>query len=226
MKLKDLKEYKLKESKQASYISILDKDPVYAARALTIKELGEAYSLLKKVFEDIRDGGCYYEPLQDTVLFCRKNFLWFCSFFKEMEVLLKVEEFQIPYEKTPPTATHRNIKVFQPFYCEENEGELNLVEYPTNVEGQHFINNYRVRYILECYGLEDFQNDSFPVWYLIHDVTVFEQYSEKTNTRVRVDFREGRFLYFIAGASDKWQQIEEVPVEMDHVIAALLFRRG
>ena len=72
--------------------------------------------------------------------------------------------------------------------------------------------------------MSDFIDDAYPAWYLINTTTVFEQYSEKTNTRVRVDFREGEFMYFIAGASDNWQRIEEVPAEMDHVIAALLFR--
>ena len=77
---------------------------------------------------------------------------------------------------------------------------------------------------MENYDMSEFIDDSFPAWYLIQDTTIFEQYSEKTNTRVRVDFRNGEFSYFIAGASDNWQKIMDVPKEMDHVIGALIFR--
>ena len=79
-------------------------------------------------------------------------------------------------------------------------------------------------YIMENYDMSEFVDDAYPNWYLIKDTTVFEQYSEKTNTRVRVDFRNGEFSYFIAGASDNWKKVEGVPLEMDHVIAALIFR--
>ena len=46
----------------------------------------------------------------------------------------------------------------------------------------------------------------------------------KTNKRVRIDFNKGELLYFIAGASDNWKQVVNVPIEMDYVITALLFR--
>ena len=77
---------------------------------------------------------------------------------------------------------------------------------------------------MENYDMSDFIDDAYPAWYLLRETTIFEQYSEKTNTRVRIDFRNGEFMYFIAGASDNWQPILGVPVEMDHVVSALLFR--
>lgn len=226
MKLKDLKEYRLREYKQASYIPILDKDPIYAAQSLTIKDLKKAYNLLKEVYEDMRSDGNYYVLMQDTLLFSYDNFMWFASFFKEIESTLEEKEFKIPYEKAPQIRCDRIVRVFQPFHSYKNKNkEVVLYACATNAKGQPPINNYRIRYILESYEMSDFQNDSFPVWYLLQDVTVFEQYSEKTNTRVRVDFRDGRFSYFIAGASDNWQQIEGAPKDIDHVIAALIFRR-
>ena len=77
---------------------------------------------------------------------------------------------------------------------------------------------------MENYDMSEFIDDCYPNWYLLKDTTVFEQYSEKTNTRVRIDFRDGEFSYYIAGASDNWQKIECVPIEMDHIISALIFR--
>lgn len=226
MKLKDLKEYKLREVKQAQYIPILDRDPIYAAESLTTKDLKKAYNLLKEVYEDIREGRYYYELLQDTLLYTFNNFMWFASFFKTIETALQQKEFEIPYEKAPVIKYGRGIDVFQPFnHYYDKDKKIRLCQFSTNVRKQLPVNNYRVRYIMESYEMSDFQNDAFPVWYLLQNVTIFEQYSEKTNTRVRVDFRDGKFYYFVAGASDNWQQIEEVPREMNHVIAALIFRR-
>lgn len=228
MKLKDIREYKLKKAKQAQYVPVLDRDPIYAADALTKIDLKRSYNLLKDVFTDIRDNEYYYEPLQDTIMLSYNNFMWFASFFKRMEQSLEEEEFEIPYDKAPTIHYEWGVVVFQPFHSYRVVGgkeNVPLCYLQSNVKGQFPINNYRIRYIIESFEMEDFQNDSYPVWYLLQNVTVFEQYSEKTNTRVRVDFREGKFIYFVAGASDNWQQIEDVPRDMDHVIAALIFRR-
>ena len=221
--LKPIKQYSLKKKEQAKYVPILDRDPVFAARYLTKKDIGEVYKLLKTAFEEIERDEVYHEPLVHTITFNYENFQWFASFFKELENILEVEKTNIPFDKCPSCTLkrqHRPPFVYQPFYF--NGGKLrtpNIVSksLPT-------INNYRILYLMEGYDMSDFKDDCYPEWYLIATTTVFEQYSEKTNTRVRVDFRDGEFSYFIAGASDNWKKIEGVPLEMDHVIGALIFR--
>ena len=50
------------------------------------------------------------------------------------------------------------------------------------------------------------------------------KYSYKTNTRIRIDFRNNNLYYFIAGASDNWREIEDVPNEMKYVVYSLLYK--
>lgn len=222
--LKPIKEYSLTSAKQAHYIPILDRDSTFAARALTKKDILKAYNLLKETFKEIDKDKIYHEPLANTILFSRENFTWFAAFFKELENILEIEELYIPFEKCPPVNYLKPPVVYQPFRALNDKGRLVLFNYRHLSKKLHPINNYRIKYIMENYDMSEFIDDAYPNWYLIKDTTVFEQYSEKTNTRVRVDFRDGEFSYFIAGASDNWKKIEGVPLDMDHVIAALIFR--
>ena len=224
--LKPIKEYNLTSKKQAHYIPILDRDSTFAARALTKKDMEKSYKLLKETFKEIEKEEIYHEPLANTILFSRENFTWFAAFFKELENLLMINNKYeiIPYEKCPTTSFIKPPVVYQPFYAQLPKTRAVLFNYKVLSKKLHPINNYRIKYIMENYDMSEFIDDAYPNWYLIKDTTVFEQYSEKTNTRVRVDFRDGEFSYFIAGASDNWQKIERVPIEMDHVVAALLFR--
>ena len=226
--LKPLKEYKLTSASQIKYIPILDRDPVFAARALTKKDIEKSYKLLKETFEEIENDKIYHEILAETLLFSRENFTWFSSMFKEFENLLEVEEedkYRIPFEKCPNINFLKPPVVYQPFHAGKTRNKKATVSsYKILSKKLHPINNYRIKYIMENYDMSEFIDDAYPAWYLLKDTTVFEQYSEKTNTRVRIDFRDGEFSYFIAGASDNWQRIDRIPIEMDHVIAALLFR--
>ena len=222
--MKPIKEYKVESSLQAAYIPILDMNPTFAANFLTKNDLQTSYNLLKEVYSDLRSGVVNYIPLVNTILASRDNFMWFATFFKELEAGLNVEEpFDIPYTSSPENVGEAP-EVYQPFKSVQRKGSIGLTYLKTNVKDQSPINNYRILYIMQDYDMDEFQGDCYPGWYLLKDTTVFEQYNEKTNTRVRIDFRNGEFLYFIAGASDNWQPIPDVPVEMDHVVSALLFR--
>ena len=225
--LKPIKEYKLKSSKQAHYIPILDRDSVLAARALVKKDIEKTYKLLKETFEEIRKGEIYHEPLAETLLFSRENFTWFVTFLKELENILNIEEedeYEAPFEKCPTINYLRPPVVYQPFHVTKYKGYFILYNYRILSKSRHPVDNYRIKYLMEGYDMSDFIDDAYPSWYLLRRTTLFEQYSEKTNTRVRVDFAEGKFLYFVAGASDNWYKIEGVPSEMDHVVSALIFR--
>ena len=223
--LKPLKDYRLKSSKQAHYVPILDRDSAFAARALTKKDMKKAYELLKQSFEEIRTDKVYHEPMVNTLLFSRENFVWFNAMFIELGNQLEIEErYEVSFDKCPTANALKPPVVYSPFHSRAQNRAVLLSSYRTLSKKLHPINNHRIKYIMENYDMSEFIDDAYPEWYLLKNTTVFEQYSEKTNTRVRVDFRDGEFMYFIAGASDNWQQIEMVPKEMDHVVAALLFR--
>jgi len=226
MVLKNIKDYKVVKLRYAAYVPILDKDPCFAAHFLTKKDLKRAYNLMRETFSEIKEDKVVHEIMAETILASKDNFMWFCSFFKEMEKILGTAEiYKLPYSKCPEKSG-KAPEVYQPFTCVPlKANEPIYIRYLNiNSKVQDPINNYRITYIMAEYDLSDFQDDCYPGWYLIKNTTVFEQYNEKTNRRVRIEFRNGEFLYFVAGASDNWQIINGVPPEMDHVIAALLFR--
>lgn len=223
--LESLKDIQILSKKQGSYIPILDEEPSFAAKFLTKKDLKNSYLLLKETFEEINKGNPFHIPLYYTILASRFNFMWFVNFLREIEQILDEEELVIDFSKTP-TNRGEELEVYQPFLSGYRSKTRSPYLYynRSNVEDQTPINNYRKKYIGANYDLSEFQDDQYPGWYLLHDTTVFEQYNEKTNTRVRIEFRNGEFMYFVAGASDNWLQIDDVPREMDHVVSALLFR--
>ena len=227
LELKPLKDYNLSHSEQGKYIPILDRNPEKAARSLVIKDLKKTYLLLKETFAEIKEGKIYHEVLANTIVFSYYNFGWFASFLKELENILRVrKKVELPYEKCPTMyeVTTKTLIAYQPFYVTLVNGKVLFHNYRVLSKKLHFINNYRIKYIMEDYDMSDFIDDCYPEWYLLQNTTIFEQYSEKTNVRVRVDFRDREFVYYVAGASDNWKRIENVPVEMDDVVAALIFR--
>lgn len=222
--MEDLQNIIIEKPSYSAYIPILDRDAGFSARFLTKEDLKKAHKLLMATYTDLEEGGRTYIPLMNSILDSSNNFIWFATLFKEIEKGLGVESsFKIPYKLCPKNKGYAPT-VYQPFEAIKRLRGNCVRELKTNVKDQDPINNYRIRYIMAQFDMDEFQDDCYPGWYLLKDTTVFEQYNEKTNTRVRIDFKNGDFYYFTAGASDNWQPIERVPMEMNHVISALLFR--
>lgn len=222
MNEKELLELRADNEIKLYFPPVLDRDPVFAAEFLTKEDTKAAYSFLLLVFKAIEEGS-----LDEYVLvnkFLNKNekaYKWLVTFFKELEKVLEVERRKIPLYDCKV-----NEEVDFPPPCrvsKKHKEKYGLKPIEIKLNKDDTINKHRVMYIKGCYELEDFYN-GYPSWYELSDTTVFENYNVKTNRRIRIDCRKGEFLYFIAGASDNWQQIIEVPLEMDYVIAALLFR--
>ena len=238
---RDIRDYKVYGKKASKYVPVLDYDPTLAAESLTKADIESAYDFLIEVFDDIREGNikthlkdkilslgdeycgyAKYPLMSDTIMASEENFTWWATFFRTLEKLLDKgvgETFEIPYEMKPENS-EGDVWWFDPFYLSD-KGSLKYCE--TNTKGT-IINNYRIRYVMEQYQRVDFVGGKFPQWYLLYDTILFEDYNEKTNVRVRVDFRDGEFKYFKAGASDYWQEIEGVPDDMKHVVSAFIFR--
>lgn len=221
--MKPIKEYKISSKKQAAYIPILDAEPSFAAKFLTKKDLKKAYKLLTETFREINNNEPYHLPLYCTILNSGYNFTWFVNFFRAIESILRKKPIHIDLTKCP-IQLEEKLEVYQPYGAYlEPDSSYRLYYLSSNVKNQHPINNYRIKYIGANYDLSEFQDDQYPGWYLLSETTIFEQYNEKTNVRVRIEFNGGKFHYFIAGASDNWQYIN-APKEMDHIISALIFR--
>lgn len=222
---KKLCEYKSKNPLTFLYIPVLDENPVNACNYLTRVDLIDSYKLLKETFEEIGKGKSVRGVLANTILYSKENFEWYCLFAKEATRLLKEEKIEIPYECIPDVSIGR-VKVYQPFgvYYNEKKKIYYAEELKFNREDNDPVNNYRIKYIIEQHELNEFIGSSYPIWYSLTDLTIYEKYCAKTNTRIRIDFKDEKLHYFIAGASDNWKEIEDVPSNMIYVIFALLFR--
>ena len=223
-----LENFHISDPEEAAYIPILDREPEFAAKFLTKEDLEYAYLLLTMAFEEIREEKHKHIIIIDTIMSTVENFLWYTAFLKAIEQALYIEDedsFTVPMEKCPSKKELKKRVKFQPPFRVDKGRKGWKVNYTSNIAHvDDPIKMYRVQYILSEYDIEDFQDDVFPAWYVIKDTTIFEQYNERTNTRVKVTFNDGEFRYFIAGASDRWLEIVDVPLEMDHIVSALILR--
>lgn len=223
--LKTFDRYLVKGSKNGFYPPILDINPKFAAGFMTDEDTIKSYEAIYDVFNCLlMEAKSKYFILEHDVLYNHINFRWFVGFYIAIckvlnkEATLDKEELM---KYSPNFCIKSSFTLQYPFYISKN----NLVEYYRyNVENKDdFVAGHRIRYISECYSLEDF-SQGFPAWYNFLNTTIYEKYSERTNIRVRVDFCDNNLLYFIAGASDDWQQITEVPVEIDDIVKSIIFR--
>ena len=240
--LKNLSKYKSTISERLAYIPILDKRPDLAANYLTISDMQGAYALLKESFKEIAEGKRIHALMVDAIKLDIDNFEWYCRFFKQIEDnLLIVRKFNLPYNKCPEGERKEHVTTvgplkeyivepeltaYQPFNVYYN-GEKKKFEASPCVSNRKYsdpIVNYRIKYILDQHSIDEFKNCTFPGWYSLSNTTIYERYSYKTNTRIRIDFKDNKLYYFIAGASDNWKEIENVPEEMSYVVYALIFK--
>ena len=231
--LKSIKEYKSKVPERLSYIPVLDKNAECAADYLTINDMNSSYKLLKEVFKEIESDHGVHQILYDTIMFNQTNFNWYCKFFKQLECNLKiVNVYDLPYDKCPEAKDNKikitrgasRFLVHSPYGIYYKKGMYSLSYLPSNKNNVDFISNYRIKYILDAYSIEDFKGCTLPGWYSLSNTTIYEKYSYKTSTRIRIDYRDGQLYYFIAGASDNWKEIEDVPEDMIYVIFSLLYK--
>ena len=217
--LKNLEGKTVEKDTEAAYPPILDTDPVFAARFLCKEDLDIFYIVLERAFRSIcSKEPCDFHILIDSIMYSKENLDWFMTFYKEMEIL-KGEDYS--YFKLPIRKFKGNGLEFQPpFYVDKN----NKIYYEKiRIKSKNPIIKHRVEYIRRGLDVTAFR-DGYPAWYSFNDTTVFEHYDENSNVRVRIDFNNGEFLYYICGASDNWQRLQEVPLEVDYIISALLFR--
>ena len=228
MFMKELCEVRAEKIEYLFYPPILDEDPTFAANFLTIKDSEICYEVMSKVFEEFsKEGATKFSLIQETMCQSKSGFFWFLEFFKELERVLAKEPISIDL-KNIPSESSENIEFYPPTNYKKplfirKEGLYRPVLKKIRIRVGNPINKYRALYISNAYEVTAFR-EGFPAWYSLRETTVFEKYDEKTNHRVRIDFRDGEFFYFLSGASDNWQQITEVPIEIDYVVMALLFR--
>lgn len=224
MRIMDLEKFKnirVDEEVKLFFPPVLDVGPLFSADYLSKEDLEKSYNSLKVIFQAVREGKIGEYVIMDAFLnHDSRCYAWIVTFFKRLEKNLGAVEIEIPkYDHYKSDQMD-----FPPPYniVKDRKGyRINPID--IKLRNNDVINKHRVEYIKRCYKLEDFQK-GFPTWYSASDTTIFEKYDIRTNKRIRIDYNKGELLYFIAGASDNWQQIIDVPLEIDYVITALLFR--
>lgn len=240
--LRNLDEEIIDSPEDGYYPILLSTQAEKAATSLTIEDAVKAHTVLTHIYSSPEEKD--YKLLREAINYSKYNFFWFHTFYikiaEEFKSKLEIDSvtpqypevkeslfyvvktylpfFILPYKDKYKIYTEQFIKDYYASSFKVNKnGVLDVVE---NVPGIEKIN--RVMYIKEDYEVDDFLN-GYPFWYKL-PTKIFERYSTKLNRRVRICYENNEFRYFIAGASDNWEEIYEVPIEMDIVLHALLFR--
>ena len=216
---KALSDIEIKSNKELSYPYILDKDPAMAAQYLTIEDCEAAFDLLTHVYKAIDGTEKSQYKLLEKQLRRRVMFQWFAQFYKELAKLMELDEYY-PIPEVSFVGVPRDTIIFYPPLKYQNKKIVEL-KFPPKIVNT--IDKYRCLYIKKKVSLSEFRT-GYPAWYSLSDMELFEEYNIMTNVRVRINFVEGEFRYYIAGASDNWKEIRGVPLEMDHIVSALMFR--
>ena len=201
---------------------ILDKDSSLAASFLSLIDREEWLVILQDIFLSLGQESQKHKALEEVILDNEANYDWFVNFALVLNQLANEgREFFIPSKSEVEFRTDLSELRFLPPI---NHSGRKVSVRKIKVKDNNIISMYRVLYIKEGFSLSDFEG-GFPAWYTLSSTTLYEEYNPKTNKRVRIDFKNGEFYYFLAGASDNWVQIVDVPLEMDSVISSLLFRQ-
>lgn len=217
--LENLEGKKVSKNTEGAYPPILDIDPIFAARFLCTEDLNIYFMVIGKTLRSIcTSEDCDFPILRDSITYSKKNLEWFLTFYREMEIIRNEDYTSF---KLPDINFKGEELLFQPPFYVDNRRRIHYDK--VYIKSKNPINKHRVYYIKRGLEVTDFR-EGYPAWYSFNDTTVFEKYDENSNIRVRIDFNNGEFLYYICGASDNWQQLQEVPLEIDYVVSALLFR--
>ena len=216
----DLERIIIKNECHMKYPLILDRDPEYAAYSLTKNDCEVTLELMLSAFNSLVSFQKEYPLIEYNILYSATMFDWFVDFtYKLLKLVDEEKEWDVPYDFRPEKESP--LAFFPPLIYKAYKKRAVERKFRSNIKSP--IDKYRVIYISQMWDLEDFRG-GFPAWYNLYETTIFEEYNPQTNTRVRVTFSRGEFRYFICGASDNWKEITDVPIEMDHVVSALLFR--
>ena len=217
--LEEIGNLKVKGNKYLSYVPILDVNPIQAANSLTLKDELEVIELIRDTYKNIKKESQINIALERTLLYSKFNFDWFASFVLEL-CKLNDKTIEIPYKDVEDLPKEKeDLFLFPPLKYKKG---IVFADLPRDTQ-LHPIVQYRIIYISQAHESNEFR-DGFPAWYTFSNTTLYERYSNATGVRARIDFNNGEFHYYVAGASDNWKQIVGVPLEMDGIVASLLFK--
>lgn len=215
--------FNIKSEEEAYTVPVLDRDPVFAANFLTILDSEKALSNLLQTYEGIKkDEEAHYPLLKLQIMWSRENFEWFSTFTQELvRLVADGKSYRVPYKLIEKVKKGNKLSFISPISFNKENNQILFPVFPISTEDP--IAKWRWKYLEERYEPFDYR-EGLPAWYTLHESIVFEKYDSRANKHVRIIYKNGEFRYLVCGSSDKWQEIVDVPLEMDIVTAAFLFR--
>ena len=221
------------EDPEEAYIpNITSTEATKAPYCMVKEDIEKNYILLCKFFNELKEGTpTKYTMLYNILTYSVDNFVWLATFTKELETLYgklgnEICDIEIPYDLLPTKKSKEALYWYPPTELLTLRGNKYKVLYKrakTRVK-YNIIKLNRLLYIKNNYEGSDFY-DGFPEWYRIRDgIEVFNKYCRNISKRIRIVYIDNEYRYYIAGASDNWQEIQGAPIEIDDVVTALLFR--
>lgn len=219
---------------------ITDKDPILAARAIPLElieqtalAINEGYEKAQKYeHKRIRQVTTLDELVYSDLTYSQKNCDWYNTFYQELLDITKVAGvFELPKIKISA------LKV--------KSGSMFMIN-PLSIHSpllddyyQDLINKNKDRYsnMLDVYALsriilidlspkfEDFVKGT-PVWLTNISNTILEAYDSTNRRHIKIIRGNKRLHYLTSIISDKWEEIYNVPEEMDVIIWYLISNRA
>ena len=170
----------------AYFPPIVENNPEINAYSIPIDEQEAAYSAIKDSFEALKNEKSSHKFLEECMLSNEKTFIWFCTFFKELEKQVvgngkNANVYSIPYNLTPNSKSEAYLYFQYPMYVSELNKKYmaHYRKYKHSFFGGDLINRHRAELISRRLQYDEFRN-GFPNWYKFSQV-VFEKYSSKIN---------------------------------------------
>lgn len=220
-------------SPEYAYFPLLTStDATLCAQNLTKDDLLIFYNVCKDFYKNILDPNRIKYEIMEKYFCCSLTaYMWLAEMFLEAQKLLltdhdDIAEIAVPYDDSivGSTLKKKQIRATAPYKVIERDND-GYWAYPTrSSKDTTFLQRNRIFYISQMYEASDFYV-GYPSWYRLSKATVFEQYCPQIGKRVKIVYKDNEYLYYVCGASDNWQRIKGVPIEVDWVITALLFRK-
>lgn len=218
---------------------ITDRDPILAAKAIPLELIENISQNIQKGYEKAKNVGhvraCKITSLDNLVhsdlTYSKKNCEWYKAFYKELQDISKVAGIFII-----PDLDIRLIDIKQSSTFMINPFNLhspNLDEFYQDLIELHKDSYFKLTDIYSLSRMmlldmnphfEDFVK-GIPCWLVNASNTLVQAYDLQNRRHIKIIKDGERLRYLTSIISDRWQEIENVPKEMDVIIKYLVSNR-
>lgn len=198
-------------------VFILDMDPIKAAQSLTIQLATNYIKRLKFSFALAHVHHAkkppHFSRVIPEVTYSKQNYAWYSEFYRALCEMINPENIKVDIFRDEYVFMCKEIK----FKGEKLLFDINQ----TNISNEEIINKNRIAFIEKRYTHNKFVH-GYPSWYLKIDGNIYKKYNRTLKRDFRIEYRDGRYRYYIADYFNQWEEIQDVPLEIDGFIQTIL----